>query len=106
MEVLFRAKLVKPADTSNQEFFRVWRNESIAAVQALDAGMIKNIWKVAGKYEVVAVFEIESGDQLDAMVHALPFWKEGYAHVVEDIEVTPLRPYRNWASDLETLAKG
>lgn len=106
MEIMMRAKLAKPAGTDNKEFFSVWLNESKAAIQALDAGLIKQIWKVAGKYEVIAVFEVESGDQMDAMVHALPIWQEGYAHVVTDIEWIPLRPYRNWNKDLENLSKG
>jgi muconolactone delta-isomerase len=106
MEMMMRAKLVKPANATNKEFFSVWLAESKAAIAALDAGVIKHIWKAAGKYEVIAVFEFENGDQIDAAVHQLPIWVQGFAHVVEDIEWIPLRPYRNWGKQLEDLAKG
>ena len=72
----------------------------------VDAGVIKHIWKAAGRYEVIAVFEFENGDQMDAAIHSLPIWTQGFAHVVEDIEWIPLRPYRNWNKQLEDLAKG
>jgi len=42
-------------------------------IEAYKAGLIKAIWKVAGKYEVVAVMEVDSGDDLDAIVHNLPY---------------------------------
>jgi muconolactone delta-isomerase len=106
MEVMMWAKLAKPESASNKEFFEIWRQESVAAIEACRQGAIKNIWKVAGKYEVVAVMEIESGDDLDAIVHGLPIWRLGYAHIVPEINWIPLRPYANWAKQLEELAKG
>ena len=68
--------------------------------------MIKAIWKVAGKPEIIAVLEVESGDMLDTAVQSLPLWKLGYSHIVKDIELIALRPYENWAEDLKTLAEG
>ncbi len=106
MEVMMWAKLAKPESASNKEFFELWRKESVAAIEAYKQGAIKNIWKVAGKYEVVAVMEVDSGDDLDAIVHNLPIWKLGYAHVVPEINWIPLRKYENWAKQLEELAKG
>lgn len=106
MEVMMWAKLAKPESASNQEFFEVWRKESVAAIEAYKAGAIKSIWKVAGKYEVVAVMEVGSGDDLDNIVHSLPIWKLGYAHIVPEISWIPLRSYENWAEQLKTLAKG
>jgi muconolactone delta-isomerase len=106
MEVMLWVKLEKPAETDNKEFFEVWRQESVAALEAVKAGAIKNIWKVAGKFEVIAVLEINAGDDLDAAVHSLPIWKLGYAHIAKDISWTILRPYANWAEQLKELSKG
>ena len=106
MEVMMHAKLAKPEGASNKEFFEVWRQESVAAMEAVKAGAIKNIWKVAGKYEVIAVLEVDDGDQLDDIVHSLPIWRLGYAHIVPEVNWTPLRPYANWAEQLKTLSKG
>ena len=74
--------------------------------EALKAGAIKAIWKVAGKYEVVAVMEVGSGDDLDAIVHSLPIWKLGYAHIVPEVNWIPLRSYENWSKQLATLKQG
>ncbi len=106
MEVMMWAKLAKPEGATNKEFFEVWRQESVAAIEAFRAGTIKAIWKVAGKYEVVAVMEVQSGDDLDAIVHSLPIWKLGYAHIVPKITFKALRSYENWGAQLNTLAKG
>lgn len=106
MEVMLWVKLVKPEAASNKEFFEVWRQESVAALQAVEAGAIKHIWKVAGKYEIVAVLEVDNGDRMDEIVHSLPIWKLGYAHIAPEISWIPLRPYANWAEQLKALAKG
>jgi len=105
VEIMMWAKLAKPEGIGNREFFDVWYQESIAALQALKAGAIKNIWKVAGKYEVVAVMEVASGDDLDAIVHSLPIWKLGYAHIVPEINWIPLRSYENWSTQLDGMRK-
>ena len=105
MEVLIHAKLHKPDRMSNQEFFGVWKQEAAAALEAVEAGAIKNIWKVAGKYDVLLVLDVESADQIDEIIHSLPIWKLGYEYIV-DLEWTLLRPYANWAKHLEELAAG
>ena len=106
MEIMFHAKIVKPESASNKEFFEVWRQESVAAIEAVKAGALKHIWKVAGKYEVIAVLDVDDGDQIDEIIHSLPIWKLGYAHIVPELTWTPLRPYANWAEHLNTLSKG
>lgn len=106
MEIMMKAVLVKPESLANKEFFGLWLRESLAALGAIEAGAMKHIWKVAGRYEVIAVMEVEDGDQMDAALHALPIWKEGFAHVVTDVEWTPLRSYQNWSDQLKELAAG
>ncbi len=106
MEIMMHAKIVKPESASNKEFFEVWRQESVAAMEAVKAGAIKHIWKVGGKYEVIAVLDVDNGDQMDDIIHSLPIWKLGYAHIAPEITWTPLRPYANWAELLNTLSKG
>ena len=48
MLLMFKARINKPADMSNKDFYTVWRKESEAALGAKEAGVIKGIWKVAG----------------------------------------------------------
>ena len=105
MDVMINAKLRKPDKMSNQEFFGYWKQEAAAALGAVEAGVIKNIWKVAGKYEVILVVAIDSADQIDEIIHSLPIWKLGYDYAI-DLEWTILRPYENWAKHLDQLAEG
>ncbi len=102
MDVMIHAKLHKPDRMSNQEFFGVWKQEAEAALGAVQAGVIKNIWKVAGKYEVILVLGVESADQIDEIIHSLPIWKLGYEYMV-DLDWMILRPYENWSKHLDTL---
>lgn len=106
MLVMMTADLAKPESLTNPEFFEVWRQESVAAIEAVKAGAIKAIWKVAGEYQVIAVMDVDSGDMIDEIVHSLPIWKLGYAHIVPKITWKPLRAYENWAEQLKTLSKG
>jgi len=43
---------------------------------------------------------------MDDVIHSLPIWKLGYAHIAPEITWTPLRAYANWAEQLKTLSKG
>ena len=103
MDVMVHAKLHKPDRMSNKEFFGVWKKEAAAALGAVEAGVIKNIWKVAGKYDVIVVMSVESVDQIDEIMHSLPIWNLGYDYIV-DMEWTMLRPYENWAKQLDDLS--
>ena len=105
MDVLIHAKLHKPDRMSNQEFFSVWKQEAAAALEAVKAGVIKHIWKVPGKYDVLVVVAVESVDQMDEIMHSLPIWKLGYDYII-DMEWTLLRPYEHWAKQLDELSAG
>ena len=106
MLVMMTADIAKPEGCSNQEFFEVWRKESVAAqAAAADGGPIKGIWKVAGKYQIVGVMEVANGEEIDDIIHSLPIWTEGFAHIVTNIEWKALSPYNAWAEKLTELAK-
>ncbi len=104
MEVLLRVALAQPEGMSNKEFFGVWVQEARAALQAMQAGAIKSIYKVSGKYEVIVILEVESTDQIDEILYSMPIWTEGYSHIVKELDWTLLRPYEHWAQQLEGLA--
>ena len=104
MEFLFMGNIVKPTGMSDKEFFQIWKAESEAAVAGLDSGAIKHLWKAAGQYQVVGVFDFPDADSVDAALHSLPIWALGHHEMVQDIVLKPLRDYRNWATDLVDLA--
>ena len=105
MEMLFMADIVKPPGMDDKEFYQIWKAESEAAVAAIEAGAIKHLWKAAGRYQVIGVFDLPDGDAMDAALHALPIWQMGHHELVQNQQWIPLRPYVNWAEDLKTLGK-
>jgi muconolactone delta-isomerase len=105
MLFMVQAQVAQPAGMSNKEFYGVWLKEAEAAVAALKTGAIKALYKVPGKPAVVAILDVNSADEIDQVIHSLPIWKLGYAHMVKDLTWTPLRPYENWAEDLKKLAQ-
>jgi muconolactone delta-isomerase len=103
MLFMLKSHISKPEGLSNKEFYGVWLKEAEAAVAAYKAGVIKGIWKVAGKPEVVTILDVESADVLESAMLNFPIWKLGYSHIV-NIEWNVLRPYQNWYEDLKKLA--
>src|SRR4029450_13027964 len=103
MLFMLKSHISKPEGLSNKEFYGVWLKEAEAAVADYKAGVIKGIWKGAGKPEVVAILDVESADVLESAVLNFPIWKLGYSHIV-NIEWNVLRPYENWYEDLKKLA--
>jgi muconolactone delta-isomerase len=105
MDVLIRGKLHRPDRMSNKEFFGIWKQEAEAILKAKQAGVVKNAWKVPGKYDVFIVVEVQSADQIDEIMHSLPLWKLGYDYII-DMEWILLRPYEDWAKQPGELSAG
>ncbi len=103
MELMLHARLRKPDRMSNQEFFGAWKQESAAVLAGVEAGLIKSVWKVPGRYEVIAIVQVESVDQIDPLTHSLPLFKLGYDYLC-DFEWTLLGSYADWAKSLDALA--
>jgi muconolactone D-isomerase len=103
MLFMLKSHISKPEGLSNKEFYGVWLKEAEAAVAAYKAGVIKGIWKVAGKPEVVAILDVDSADALESAVLNFPICKLGYSHIL-NFEWNALRPYENWHEDLKKLA--
>jgi muconolactone delta-isomerase len=61
------------------------------------------VWKVPGRYEVIAIVNIDSVEQIDPLTHSLPLFKLGYDFMC-DFEWTLLGSYEEWAQRLDTLA--
>jgi muconolactone delta-isomerase len=104
MEMLFMADIVKPAGMSDREFYTIWNAEAEAATAGLDAGAIKHLWKAAGRYQVIGVFDLADGDSMDGALHSLPIWQLGHHELVQNVQWIPLRNYRSWAKDLKVLS--
>jgi muconolactone delta-isomerase len=105
MDLMFISKLRKPPNMDDKTFFEVWEEEARTAIAALDAGRMKFMYKVAGRYELVGFMSVEKTEQIDQIIHELPIWKSGSMHIVEDYQWFLLSDYRAWAAQLKQLAK-
>ena len=88
-----------PASMSQKDFFSIWAREAEAAFGAKKAGVVTDIWKCAGTRRVMVVANVDSPDTLDKILLDLPIMKEHGQHV--QIDVTPLRRFEDFATDLE-----
>jgi muconolactone D-isomerase len=88
-----------PASMSQQDLFTIWIKEARVALKAKAEGRIVDLWKCVGTRRVIAIVDVKSLDDLDRILLDLPIVKEMGHHV--KVLVTPLRPYENFASDLE-----
>lgn len=100
MHFLVSGKIKKPRELSNEAFYGIWQRESIAGRELEKAG--QPIFKVAGEYEIVLIVEVDKPADLDAALHALPIWMEGYQDIIE-VTAKALVPYGEWGRQLDRL---
>ncbi len=88
-----------PATMAQKELFSIWAREADAALGAKKAGMVVDLWKCVGTRRVIVVVNVDGPDTLDQLLIDLPIMKEHGHHV--HVDVTPLRRYEDWASDVK-----
>ena len=87
---------VNPKGWSFDEMWDEWEKETEAALGAVEAGIILNVYKVSGQRRVLAIVDVESHDQLDQIIMGqLPI-----AHNLEIAEIVPVRQYADFAEDV------
>ncbi len=99
---MMRAALVEPEDPANKDSFSLWIKETLAALVAIESKASMKVWKVAGKYEVIALMKVEDSD---SMTPDQSEWMDGFAHMVSDVEWTHLRDYKSWRDQLKETAE-
>ena len=88
-----------PATMTQKELFAIWAREAGAALSAKSAGVIVDLWKCVGSRRIVAVVNVDDLDTLDQILMDLPIMKEHGQHV--QVDVTPLRRYEDFATDVK-----
>src|SRR4051812_21720993 len=65
--VLFHVRfdVHQPVGVDNSELVAIWRREAAAALEAVKAGAVKHIWKVAGQRVVIAIVDLPTAEDLD-----------------------------------------
>ena len=104
MLFMIRFDVHQPTDMSAQELVTIWNEEAKAALGAVEAGVVKGIWKVSGQRTVFALAEFESHRQVDQVLASLPIVQEMGGAV--DTEAMAVYEYAEFAEDLKRAAEG
>lgn len=102
MLILFRGEMAKPYGMKDEEFFGVWCEEAQAALAAEKAGAIKGIWKVAGKFIVIGLIELNDINDFDGLLFQLPVFKKGYTFL-NKLDYDVLVPYDGWSKTMQAV---
>jgi muconolactone delta-isomerase len=92
------------ATMSQQDLFATWSREAEAALGAKQAGVVVDLWKVAGERRVIVIVDVDSHDTLDEILLTLPIMVEMGQHV--HVDVTPVRRYEDFAGSVNRLLQG
>ena len=104
MQFLVRFEVKQPANVSNAELVAIWQREAAAALGAMEAGVVRHLWKVAGQRVVFGVVDLPSPEDLDRALGSLPIVRELGAGVTT--EALPIYEYTTYAEDLNRGAHG
>jgi muconolactone delta-isomerase len=66
----------QPESMSNRELMEIWDREADAVLGAMDAGAIRDLWKVSGQRVVFAVCDFPDAETLDRALAGLPIIQE------------------------------
>jgi muconolactone D-isomerase len=79
------------------ELWDLWEKDVAAARGAIEAGLVKGLYKVVGQRRVIAILEAPDHDTLDRIAMAgLPM-----ANYLVFNSVTPLREYESFGQDID-----
>ena len=96
---------VKQPDTVlNSDLVEIWKREAEAATGAMDAGVVKHLWKVSGQRVVLGVIDLPSAEDLDRALAGLPIIREMGPGVTTT--ALPIYDYRTFAEDLNSGVHG
>ena len=73
-----------PHDMDPQRRAELVRAEKERALELQKMGVWPHLWRVAGQYSNISVFDVPSNDELHAFLSSLPLWE------FMEVEVTPL----------------
>src|SRR3954469_25214738 len=62
----------QPEGVDNSELVAIWRREAAAALEAIQAGAVKHLWKVAGQRVVFGIVDLPTAEDLDRALGSLP----------------------------------
>jgi len=95
---MIRFHVKQPDKMTQAELYYLWIKEGDAALTAKKGGVIKELYKVSGLKQVIAILDVPSHHDLDMTLASLPFNKESG---LLDVEITPIHPYEEYYHDMK-----
>ena len=84
MEFLVRLEQQIPADMDPDRLAEIKQAEYVRGTELAEAGVMRRIWRLPGRRAVMALYEVDSPEQLHDALSSLPLFPWF------DITVTPL----------------
>ena len=75
MLFLVRMKVSQPAASEDERFEGLKREEKAVSADLQRQGKWRHLWRVAGAYENVSVFEVADAAELHAILTSLPLFR-------------------------------
>lgn len=98
MSLLYLMKFtVEYQGYTQKELIENWIKEAERAMASKEKGALKQIWKVVGERQVLAVLQLPP-QHMDLASFSLPMMKAMGEQI--QMEISPLRPYEGFANDL------
>ena len=99
-----RFDVTQPEAVPNADLVDTWQREAAAALGAVELGVVKHLWKVAGQRVVLAVIDLPTAEDLDRALGGLPIIREMGGGV--KTEALPIYDYATFADDLNQGVHG
>lgn len=74
MEYLVRTENRLPADTNPEKVAELRAGERARAGELREAGILKRLWRVPGRWATVALYEARDATELHEALTSLPMW--------------------------------
>jgi muconolactone D-isomerase len=87
VEFLVEIRGLMPADVDPELAADVGRREGVRGRELVDAGTIRQIWRIPGRRDNVGIWEAPDAEALHAAISSLP------AFPWQDVTVRPLAPH-------------
>jgi muconolactone D-isomerase len=69
-----RIEVTIPSHVDRETVERLGKHEHERAADLQRAGKWKHLWRIVGRFAKISVFEVESNDELHAILESLPFY--------------------------------
>jgi muconolactone delta-isomerase len=94
-------KVNQPETMDYLDFWKMWQEEAVGALEGLKSGKVVASWKVASRNIVIGIMDVESHEELDNLFNRLAMYKKMPRNM--EMEILPVIPYETWPGHLDAI---